>query len=62
MLLIGVGASYMDYERFCSAAKMQHRILWQMNIQEVSCQGLQRHPFHGKDIVESVAGGTAGNH
>ncbi len=30
-----------------------------MDIGEVACQGLQRHPFHGKDIVKSLVEGTA---
>jgi hypothetical protein len=33
--------------------------LMAMIVQEVNCQGLQRHPFQGIDIVESLAGGTA---
>ena len=32
-----------------------------MGIQEVSCQGLQRHPFPGKDKVKSLAAGTVRN-
>jgi hypothetical protein len=30
-----------------------------IDVQAVTCQGLQRHPFPGKDIVKSLAGGTA---
>jgi hypothetical protein len=30
-----------------------------MNVKAITCQGLQRHPFRGKDIVESLAGGIA---
>ena len=30
-----------------------------MDIQLINCQGLQWHPFQGKDIVKSLAEGTA---
>jgi hypothetical protein len=33
--------------------------LMAVNFSGITCQGLQRHPFPGKDKEESLAGGTA---
>lgn len=30
-----------------------------VSVKQVNCQGLKWHPFHGKDIAESLAEGTA---
>jgi len=61
MLLIGSKCSFWIGDAFAAQHKCSSRILI-YQIQAITCQGLERHPFQGKDIVESPSAGTAKEH